>query len=413
MIINSPTLTKILIDLFSSGKINLDSLNKKQKKAVIDIMSCHTEICGFTKEVCEHCGKEIIHYGSCNNPACGQCGKKSRDEWIKRQQEKKVNAPYYHIVFTVPDQHLNPLFLHDPKFMYNSLFKAVDRVLKKFSADPKFLGVSKNGYTAMLHTFGATMNLHCHIHVVFPAVGLDQNGQLVVGKDDFLFPAKAVAKSFKGEFLKIIKKEYGKPNSPWTKKLARAGKEEWNVQIQPCKGNPDYVIRYLSRYVNRTAISNGRLVSHQDGWVNFMYKNYRKDSKLCEMSLTEKEFFRRLMLHILPERFIKCRRYGFLSGNQGETLKKIQRLTYTGFSSQTTDQDENQDIADDLDMWNEDITDPEFLALPEDNDKHVCRYCGSDRLVVVGKGPRTSKYAEKRSNILRKIEKNQQFLSSG
>lgn len=169
------------------------------------------------------------------------------------------------------------------------------------------------------------------------------------------------------------------------------------------------MIQYLSRYVNRTAISNGRLVSHEDGWVKFKYKNYRKDSKICEMSLSEKEFFRRLMLHILPERFIKCRRYGFLSGNQGETLKKIQSLTYTRSPSQITDPEENQTIADDLDLWNEDITDPEFLALPEDNDKHVCRYCGSDQLVVVGKGSRTSKYAEKRSSILRKIEKNKRF----
>lgn len=413
MIYNHPTLTKILADMLDSGKINLDSLNEKQKKAVYDIISCHTELCGFTKEVCEHCGKEIIHYGSCNNPACGQCGKKKRDEWIEKQQEKKVNAPYFHIVFTVPDQHLNPLFLYDPAFMYNALFKATSRVLKNFSADPKFLGITKIGYTAMLHTFGATMNLHCHIHVVFPAVGLDQNGNLVVGKDDFLFPAKTVAKSFKGEFLKIVKKKYDKPNSPWNKKLNRAGKEEWNVQIQSCKGDPDHVILYLSRYVNRTAISNGRLVSHQDGKVKFKYKNYRNNSKISEMVLTEEEFFRRLMLHILPRRFVKCRRFGFLSGNQGETLKKIQNLTHTGSSSQPIDQNENQNIADDLDLWNEDITDSEFLALPEENDKHVCRYCGSDQLVVVGKKLRTTNYAEKRFLILHKAEKMKKFLLSG
>ena len=39
---------------------------------------------------------------------------------------------------------------------------------------------------------------------------------------------------------------------------------------------PEQVIRYVSRYTHRVAISNQRILSIDDGVIRFSFKNYRK-----------------------------------------------------------------------------------------------------------------------------------------
>ena len=57
------------------------------------------------------------------------------------------------------------------------------------------------------------------------------------------------------------------------------------------------VLRYLSRYTHRVAISNRRLVSADDGGVTFRWKDYRIDGpgRWKTMTLTPHEFIRRFL----------------------------------------------------------------------------------------------------------------------
>ena len=80
------------------------------------------------------------------------------------------------------------------------------------------------------------------------------------------------------------------------------------MEIRYFGKDPEKVIEYLGRYINRTAITNNRLISYEDRKVTFTYKDYRDGGKRKEMTLDENEFIRRFCLHILPRRFIKLDR---------------------------------------------------------------------------------------------------------
>jgi Putative transposase len=78
---------------------------------------------------------------------------------------------------------------------------------------------------------------------------------------------------------------------------------------------PKQVLRYLSRYTHRVAISNRRLISADESGVTFRYKDYRVDgpSRYKTMTLATHEFIRRFLIHVLPKGFHRIRHYGLLA----------------------------------------------------------------------------------------------------
>jgi hypothetical protein len=72
--------------------------------------------------------------------------------------------------------------------------------------------------------------------------------------------------------------------------------------VDYCKdpfASPEQVLRYLSRYAHRVAISNWRLVSADDKNVSFGWKDYRIDGpeRWKTMTLAAHEFIRRFLIH--------------------------------------------------------------------------------------------------------------------
>ena len=92
---------------------------------------------------------------------------------------------------------------------------------------------------------------------------------------------------------------------------------------------PEEVVRYISRYTHKTAISNSRIISISEGKVRFKYKNYKRMKEESEdvweeMELESEEFIRRFLYHILPPGYHRIRYYGFLSN--GNTAKREEAL---------------------------------------------------------------------------------------
>jgi hypothetical protein len=86
------------------------------------------------------------------------------------------------------------------------------------------------------------------------------------------------------------------------------------------------VLRYLSRYTHRVAISNRRLIAADDGGVSFRWKDYRIEGPggWKNMTLKPHEFIRRFLMHVLPHRI---RHYGLLaSGNRAANIAKAREL---------------------------------------------------------------------------------------
>jgi hypothetical protein len=89
---------------------------------------------------------------------------------------------------------------------------------------------------------------------------------------------------------------------------------KWMVNCKAPVAGPKQVLRYLSRYTHRVAISNRRLLAADDAGVAFRLKDYRTDgpARWKTMRLHPHEFIRRFLLHVLPEGFHRIRHYGLL-----------------------------------------------------------------------------------------------------
>ena len=79
------------------------------------------------------------------------------DEWIDRQQENVLDVPYFHTVFTIPEE-LYSLVYSNQKLLYDALYHAAHLTMAELSADPKHLG-AKIGYIFVLHTWGVPYEL--------------------------------------------------------------------------------------------------------------------------------------------------------------------------------------------------------------------------------------------------------------
>jgi hypothetical protein len=100
---------------------------------------------------------------------------------------------------------------------------------------------------------------------------------------------------------------------------------------------PEQVLRYLSRYTHRVAISNRRLVAADANAVAFRWKDYRvvPEARLRHegpdrwktMTLAPHEFIRRFLMHVLPKGFHRIRHYGlFANGNRAANIARAREL---------------------------------------------------------------------------------------
>ena len=99
----------------------------------------------------------------------------------------------------------------------------------------------------------------------------------------------------------------------------------WVVYAKRPFSGPEAVLQYLGRYTHRSALSNERLVSLEDGVVRFRYKDYAHGARRRVMQLAALEFLRRFALHILPRGFNRIRHYGLIANRHKRALLALAR----------------------------------------------------------------------------------------
>jgi hypothetical protein len=205
-------------------------------------------------------------------------------------------VPYFHVVFTLPEQ-INRLCLYAPQKVYNLLFEVSWSVVRSFAADPNYLG-GQSGMISVLHTWGQTMSLHPHVHCIVPGGGL-VNGRWkrTRSKGKYLFPVRAMSAVFRARFTARLRQEF--PQEDQSLYDALYG-QNWVVYAKRAFGGPQSVVEYLGRYTHKIAISNHRIENIDQDGVEFRYNDYR-DGKSKRMRLDKQEFVRRFSLHILHQ----------------------------------------------------------------------------------------------------------------
>ena len=149
-------------------------VNSWQLRTLHALRKCRTAELGGHIDQCDDCGHLSVSYNSCRNRHCPKCQGQQREAWIQAREEELLPVPYFHVVFTLPQQ-VNPLCLYAPKKVYNLLFNTAWSVMKSFAQDAKHLG-AKPGMIAVLHTWEQNLSLHPHLHSVplralFPVEG--------------------------------------------------------------------------------------------------------------------------------------------------------------------------------------------------------------------------------------------------
>lgn len=111
----------------------------QQAKAALSIMNCRTSELGGNAFVCEECGHVEVHYNSCRNRHCPLCQGVTKAVWVDQRCQDVLNAPYFHVVFTVPQQ-LHSLIYQNQQLLYDLMYKAASETLIELSRDKKYLG---------------------------------------------------------------------------------------------------------------------------------------------------------------------------------------------------------------------------------------------------------------------------------
>ena len=157
------------------------------------------------------------------------------------------------------------------RVIYDLLMKAAAETTLTIAADPKHLG-ARIGITAVLHTWGSALTHHPHVHMIVPGGGLSEDGARWIScRPDFLVHVKRAVAPVPGRFLTMLIEAHAQDRlkffgdhaaladkRAFKRFLAPLRKIEWVVYCKDPFAGPEQVLRYLSRYTHRVAISNRR-----------------------------------------------------------------------------------------------------------------------------------------------------------
>jgi len=314
-----------------------------QMKVMSAIERCRTAALGGHVARCENedCGHTLISYNSCRNRHCPKCQAAASRDWLAEREAELLPVPYFHLVFTLP-QEIADIAYQNKRVVYGLLFKASAETTLTIAADPKHLG-AKVAITSVLHTWGSAMTHHPHVHMIVPGGGLSPDGsRWVACRANFFLPVRVLSRLFRRLMLEKLSAAHveGQLNffanhaalaDPvrFARFLMPLRRSEWVVHAKEPFAGPRQVLRYLSRYTHRIAISNRRLVSTDANHVAFRWKDYRANGarRWKTMTLPTAEFIRRFLSHVLPKGFHRIRHYGlFANTNRPENVAKAREL---------------------------------------------------------------------------------------
>jgi hypothetical protein len=320
----------------------------KFRKVVNHICQCRTKGMGGRLYQCDTCKTRRVSFNSCRDRHCPKCQGTARAAWVAQRVSELLPIGYFHVVFTLPDS-FNGINLKNKKVFYDLLYRSVAETLLELGKDPRWLG-GNIGFMAVLHTWGQRLLEHPHIHCIIPGGGIRLDGKKWVNfRGNYLIPTEVMSRLFRGKFLDYFSgavegKQLHFPDadgSDYTPDgfrtfLRQQRIKDWVVYAKEPFGSTEQVVKYLGNYTNRIAISNNRLVSHENDRVTFRWKDYADGNKQKLMTVDGTEFIRRYFLHVLPDHFVRIRYYGILSNrDKTEKLERCFHLLLKRYEKKT------------------------------------------------------------------------------
>jgi len=285
-----------------------DRLPPSHRAALSAIAACRTAALGGQVWRCttDGCSQERFAYHSCRNRFCPKCHAEQTHDWLERHRARLPACSWVLVTFTLPSE-LRAVARAHQRAVLGALLRSAASSVLTLCRDPAHLGAVP-AILAVLHTWTRSLVVyHPHVHLLVSLGGLDDEGRWVrPAHPEYLVPAKALAKVFRGMMAAALRKVtlyHHVPRSVFSK--------AWVVDAQHA-GNGEQVLGYLSRYVHRVALSNAQIDAITEEGVTFHYRDRKSDS-LRSATLPPVTFLSRFLQHVLPKRFAKVRSYGLLA----------------------------------------------------------------------------------------------------
>jgi len=312
-----------IIGLYGASYRQTHAVSPLQQGILNAISNCRTAILGGHIDHCNRCEYQQPSYNSCRNRHCPKCQGMDNVRWVQERQDELLPIQYFHVIFTLPHR-LNPLAQCNPAEVYNLLIQSATETLQQF-ADKRWQGTL--GITVVLHTWGQKLDQHIHLHVIVTGGVLTHDQQRwISAPKNYLFKVENLSKVYRSKFCDKLKTAFeqnklmlppdktGHDDDPQRTLLEQLYSHPWVVYCKPPFAGPEAVLKYLSRYTHRIAISNRRLLAIEQGEICFLWKDYKDHCKEKTMRLSAQEFIRRFLLHVLPKGYVRIRHFGLLAG---------------------------------------------------------------------------------------------------
>jgi hypothetical protein len=176
------------------------------------------------------------------------------------------------------------------------------------------------GSIGVLHTWTRALDFHPHVHFRVPGGGLDfVNERWLPTRNHFFVRIEPLAILFRAKFRAGLQQaglSHQVPTSAW--------RQNWVVHSKSV-GYGSKAVAYLADYVFRVGISNSRILTLEKDEVTFWYKDQQTKQRVYVI-LPVFAFLRRFLQHVLPQRFVKVRYYGFYAATNRHRLVLVRTL---------------------------------------------------------------------------------------
>jgi len=355
-----------------------------QKKALADIAACCTEQLGGRLYHCDDCRQTFWSFHCCRNRACPKCHASRTQEWLEKREAELLPCDYFHAVATVPSE-LHWIFRREQKYMYGLFMKISAEAVKELCAQKRHLGALP-GILSVLHTWNGELGYHVHVHMLITGGGVTPDGEhFEPARGEFLVPVAVLSRKIAAKFREALEKE--KP-SLVARIPERVWHREWVSFCKPYGDGNDAVLKYLSRYVFRTAISNARILGMDDTHVTFRWKD-RNANVWRTTRLPGVEFLWRFLQHVLPRGFHKVRYYGLWHPSKRHLASRAWLLLVLEKPTDAARPVKIADLVEALEQLAE-IQNNQYIGDEHDDCAGTprCPHCGSARTRLLAEWPR-------------------------
>ena len=286
------------------------------------LLACRTPALGCHLYQCPSCGRYEVVPHSCKSRFCPTCGKHATDRWADGVLNDLLDVPYHHLVLSPPGQ-LRPVIALNRALGLSLLARAAAGCHNQWASEQHGM---RMGIITVLHTFGADLKWHPHVHLLVTEGGLSLDGERWVEpyKLGWLMAHASLKSMWRYHVITAFRKahrheELRFPASAsflrafpcFNALLKKLYTFTWYAHIGACLLDPSASLRYIGRYTKRAVLAEYRITHYDGRKVRFAFRDYANGGKTSFKTLPVLAFLGRLLRHV-PDKGFKMVRYAGL-----------------------------------------------------------------------------------------------------